>query len=770
MHRARGASASTDFRQSPVRLVSLDGALLAFERSSGRRWLLRTNATQHLRAKAPPLVLFSITNACNLACTFCYRDVQSASSWRVDSAFDLLAGLAELGTLEVAFGGGEPFAFAGFCTLIERLTDHTPLVVHVTTNGELITREKARRLRGRVSEFRLSVYDDTGWRESLAMLQDEGFSVGLHWLVTPARLPRLREFVDELLTLGVRKLFLLSYNGDDPALHLSREQSAQLARTVNSLSELPIELGLSACWGDRMESVPQMSPDRGADCGAGGHFVSIGPDGRMSPCSFHHQRRYVKIVEDVIDGWTAMRSSGPARIRGCHRTQSLLRPQQGLWRWRAWSGNNSVDCFTVGRFASQNAADQAIAELRALTAAPQQTLLDQAWEGLNQTNLERPRGANLADTQAFTALWTAEQQAREQWLEEVATWEQGPTAVDRYATALGAGERVAALPAQVEDPWGLIAFGRNAVYLQGSTLEPFRALSWLWGYRGARVYDFGNASSNALSMVWAAKTNSPEIAREYASELGAIARGASLWGVVRLDAWEPASVGRVGAVRSVRKRLIDQLREQLEARGLRFDGRVIADRAIELSVIESEVAKLRPKAPTIVSRLWCAAYGERGEQTLASIRALNEDPSTLWEWTNQRIEGSRRWPKDLQIHRLGALLLLEARELPQSLGRGFLLRNTETPWSLEARDVRVTVALFGDQATGQLRSLGLEAKDDENRGSTTTNKPVAVLERASNLATRGDLIWNATLAAANPLTAAVEYLQSRLNLQFTAGR
>jgi MoaA/NifB/PqqE/SkfB family radical SAM enzyme len=76
-----------------------------------------------------------ITNACNLACTFCSRDREARSEWTVDSTFEVLSGLARAGTLEVAFGGGEPLAFRGFDGLVRRLATETPLAVHLTTIG-----------------------------------------------------------------------------------------------------------------------------------------------------------------------------------------------------------------------------------------------------------------------------------------------------------------------------------------------------------------------------------------------------------------------------------------------------------------------------------------------------------------------------------------------------------------------------------------------------------------------------------------------------------
>lgn len=112
---------------SSMRRFALDDALLLFDRRTGLTALCEGLETLGLRMRAPRVVQFAITNACNLACTFCSRDATAASGWSADEAFALLRDLDERGTLEVAFGGGEPLAFKGFSALVRRLSEETSL-------------------------------------------------------------------------------------------------------------------------------------------------------------------------------------------------------------------------------------------------------------------------------------------------------------------------------------------------------------------------------------------------------------------------------------------------------------------------------------------------------------------------------------------------------------------------------------------------------------------------------------------------------------------
>lgn len=112
-----------------LRRFALDGALLLFGKHTGLTAVCDGPETAHLRMRVPRVVQFGITNACNLACMFCSRDLEARSSWTADSAFELLRDLDAAGVLEVAFGGGEPLVFKGFVELVRRLASETGLAL-----------------------------------------------------------------------------------------------------------------------------------------------------------------------------------------------------------------------------------------------------------------------------------------------------------------------------------------------------------------------------------------------------------------------------------------------------------------------------------------------------------------------------------------------------------------------------------------------------------------------------------------------------------------
>ncbi len=332
------------------RAYPLDAAMSWFDPSTGTHVRWEGPETRSLRRVAPRVVMFALSHACNLACSFCSRDLGAKSAWTVASAAEMLAGLSSRRVLEVSFGGGEPFAFRGFDELLVRLHDETELAVHVTTNGVLLDDARIAHLRGRVGELRVSVYDDTPWEDRIARLADAGVRVGANVLATPARLDALPSLLERLRDLGAKDVAILSYVGADAALHLRPSDDARLARIVATSA---LRARVSVCLGDRLDPLPLAARP---GCQAGLDFVTIGPDKRVKACSFAEDGFVAETPEDVLAIWRRERDalSAPSPRPGCARAQTKdapsAAPSNEIRVYRAFSGNNSGECVLVGRF------------------------------------------------------------------------------------------------------------------------------------------------------------------------------------------------------------------------------------------------------------------------------------------------------------------------------------------------------------------------------------------------------------------------------------
>jgi hypothetical protein len=342
--------------------------------------------------------MFGITNRCNLACDFCSRDTSRESAWTVESAALVLQGLAAAGTLEVAFGGGEPFAFRGFRELLSELHRTTSLAMHVTTNGTLLDAGAFAPYRGLLGQVRVSIYDETRWPIAARTLSDAGQLWGANVLVDERRLAALPALLARLAALGCHDVSLLAYVGGDPRRQLDDEGRARLARLS---ADAPVPCRVSVCFGDRLP-VPRLfdGSDGTGDCGAGLDFVSLTPDRRVQACSFQDDSLPAESAAQILDIWRARHRllTQPASRIGCTR-RLPMRPSSSsrgpaVALWRAFSGNNSGECILIGKFECSAEAQRYLAEVQ-LGWDPEGDEYSAEWRELfkrENVSLAHPRG------------------------------------------------------------------------------------------------------------------------------------------------------------------------------------------------------------------------------------------------------------------------------------------------------------------------------------------------------------------------------------------
>src|SRR6266849_4491763 len=128
----------------PLALAAMQqtGTMVSQKTGHGSQHFLRGGLS------APITVTWEITAACNIACIHCL----SASGRRrpreltTQQALALVDELAEMQVFQIHFGGGEPFIYPGIWQVLERCSNRG-LVMCISTNGTLITQERARRLK-----------------------------------------------------------------------------------------------------------------------------------------------------------------------------------------------------------------------------------------------------------------------------------------------------------------------------------------------------------------------------------------------------------------------------------------------------------------------------------------------------------------------------------------------------------------------------------------------------------------------------------------------
>ncbi|MDP2998169.1 MAG: radical SAM protein [Bryobacterales bacterium] len=108
------------------------------------------------RDAGPELVSIALTSVCDLACDFCYTP-KSGHRLSPEVVLDWCKQFASIGTLEVAFGGGEPTLYRGLGELCRRIWSECDVGISITTHGHNLTEGLIRQLEGNVSVVRVSI-------------------------------------------------------------------------------------------------------------------------------------------------------------------------------------------------------------------------------------------------------------------------------------------------------------------------------------------------------------------------------------------------------------------------------------------------------------------------------------------------------------------------------------------------------------------------------------------------------------------------------------
>ncbi len=579
------------------RAVPLDGAMLYFDRASGTHVRIATPATAACRREAPRVAMFGITNACDLDCAFCSRDRTRPSRWTVASAAAALRGLAEAGTLEVAFGGGEPFVFPGFAELLRELRATTPLALHVTSNGSFITPTAWPAYAGLLDMVRVSIYADATWRRAGAVLTAARQRWGANILVDDAALDRLPELLAELAELAVAgcgDASILTFVGTTPDRQLTAAGRGRLAAVI---AESPIPTRLSVCAGGGVPApLLHHGLDGSGDCGAGLDFVSITPDQGMLACSFQDgQPLPARTAEEILVGWRARhaRMAAPSPRIGCARrdpTPATTAPLARIAVWRSFSGNNSGECVMVATFAAVADAEAYLAELLP------------GWNAGEKHSAE------------WVALFAREQVVAPSSEDVVTDWS--------------------------ESPRDLLAIGRSVIalgYDADDIFPPLRGLAWK---RGARVMPGGIHVHDPLTVLAAIRCRDADEVRATASACAADPRPFRTW-----PHGDRLLVALVLDARGDPPITLTEAKSALESIAA---GRPLAAEIVLTPFDEARLIAVKQRLgaePPMLRRL--VANFRDSERAHAFARSLHGQPATVGGHT-VLIEGSER-PKRLAV-------------------------------------------------------------------------------------------------------------------------
>lgn len=277
-------------------------------------------------AKGPASVSLIITHRCNQRCVYCSLPERPAAEMTTAQIKRLIDEFRALGTYRFSVSGGEPLLREDLPEIIGHAKARG-LLVNVNTNGALLpARIDA------LKELALLVVSLDGpapmheanrgagtFASTMAGLeaaQRAGLRTAAICVLTSRNLPALFETLTLAAELGVRLLVQpvtpceLSGSLPQNLLPPVREFHDAVRRLLAEYRRLP--LGVSRTYLKYLLRYPDFS---GAPCRAGRDFVTVTPDGRLTPC-------YTRFIGDFpsaaeLGAAEAWRRLPPPSCRGC---------------------------------------------------------------------------------------------------------------------------------------------------------------------------------------------------------------------------------------------------------------------------------------------------------------------------------------------------------------------------------------------------------------------------------------------------------------------
>ncbi len=287
--------------------------------ASGSSTRLAGSENLHYQVNYGPVIVWNLTQRCNLACPHCYIDAKyrvPSQELTTGEARALIDDAAVLRAPIILFSGGEPLVRSDVFDLSAYAVSRG-LRVGLSTNGTLITRGVAELIAETgISYVGVSIdgaqhtHDEFRKKEGafvaavtgLENARDAGVKTGIRFTVNRYNVSDLPAITDLLITHRIPRfcLYHLVYAGRaDASLDITNEQRAHvmnyLIKRVPTLAQHGVEVLTTDNHADGiyvMRSTTRHSEDQmrllraHGGCSAGQKIINVDPVGNVRPCQF----------------------------------------------------------------------------------------------------------------------------------------------------------------------------------------------------------------------------------------------------------------------------------------------------------------------------------------------------------------------------------------------------------------------------------------------------------------------------------------------------
>ncbi len=291
----------------------------------------------------PPILIFSITNECNLHCAGCYHKAlarESKPDMSDEKIRDILSEAKDLGISFVVLAGGEPLVRKNILDITREFPE---IIFLVFTNGLLIDNEWLAKLKDQhnfVPVVSLEGFEeDTDGRrgqgvyDRLLKIVRKIKNAGIFWsvslTVTRSNFKSVTNdgFIQSLSDLGCKLFFFLEYTpvieGTEDWLLTEQQRIELIAK--RDIFRLQFPALFIAVPGDEEEIGGCLSAGRG--------FIHISADGNVEPCPF---APYSDVSLHDVSLKEALQSEFLKRIRQSDKHLNETGGGCALWVEREW--------------------------------------------------------------------------------------------------------------------------------------------------------------------------------------------------------------------------------------------------------------------------------------------------------------------------------------------------------------------------------------------------------------------------------------------------
>ncbi|NQT67039.1 MAG: radical SAM protein [Actinobacteria bacterium] len=293
--------------------------------------------------QVPPVMIFSITDKCNLNCKGCYnKALRIPSKNELDTAqiIDILDQARKLGIAFIVIAGGEPFVRKDFLKIIKTFPE---LIFLVFTNGLLIDDillEEIKSKRNVVPVISIEGHlEQTGHRRGegvfnhlktvIGNLNNESIFFGTSLTVTRQNFECLTDdaFVADLIEKGCKLFFYVEYTP-------ITEGTENWVPTTEQRKKIP---GIMDRYRKKFSALfvglPAEEEMFGGCLSAGRGFIHVNAKGDLEPCPF------APFSDVNLKDMTLKEALKSRLLKEIRKNQSMLDESEGgcsLWANRKW--------------------------------------------------------------------------------------------------------------------------------------------------------------------------------------------------------------------------------------------------------------------------------------------------------------------------------------------------------------------------------------------------------------------------------------------------